>query len=160
MNYTKYLTLGILIFSSFYFYAQYNSDNLKIMSIAPQEYQIENDPNNYNISYSFKNLRLFPIIANDNFIDHHKDIGRFTLLKDAIEQNKILITETGVAQESEIEINNQIQQSINQNIQNISGSISGTVNTLIAKNNSIIHLNVEEKSQFLVSSAEYILNQI
>ena len=29
-----------------------------------------------------------------------------------------------------------------------------------AKNNSIIHLNVEEKSQFLVSSAEYILNQI
>ena len=31
---------------------------------------------------------------------------------------------------------------------------------LIAKNNSIIHLNIEEKGQFLVSSAEYILNQI
>ena len=31
---------------------------------------------------------------------------------------------------------------------------------LIAENNSIIHLNIEEKGQFLVSSAEYILNQI
>jgi hypothetical protein len=110
-------------------------------------------PANYNISFSYENLRVYPILANDNFLTSHKDIGNFTILKDAIEKKKILITETGagagaetqqdtetiVERPNENEINEQLENNQLQNNQIIqsnylSGDVSGTVNTLIAKN--------------------------
>ena len=75
-------------------FAQYNSTNLKA------EYGSEN-------SYTYGNLRLYPVRANDVFLALHENIGDYTVLEDAVEEKKIVVTE-------------------------VSGS--GTVNTLFAEN--------------------------
>jgi len=129
--------------------AQYNLNNLQILCDDQDLDEVEQTPDDFNVSYTYKNLRLYPIIANDNFIEHHSDIGEFTLLKDAIESKKIRITETGSADNVELESNDQLQENnqtlennqtqriITQNIQSQSNNtygVSGTVNTLIAEN--------------------------
>ena len=144
MNYIKPTTFSIFLFFSFIYNAQYNSDNLKIMGTDNIEV-----PANFNISFSYNNLRLYPIVANDVFLKEHDKIGEFTLLKDAIEKKKIIISETGARTQSEnetenitraqpeIEVNHQTEIYNNQIIQSNSisgGNVSGTVNTLIAKN--------------------------
>ena len=135
MTHSKPTAFIVLLFISFFCNAQYNSANLKIISTGG-----EDDPANFNLSFSYDNLRLYPIIANDTFLAEHNNIGDFTLLKDAIEKDKILITETGARLQPEREFNNQSEQGSPQNnqiIQNNSisgGNVSGSVNTLIAKN--------------------------
>lgn len=135
MTHSKPTAFIVLLFISFFCNAQYNSANLKIISTGG-----EDDPANFNLSFSYGNLRLYPIIANDTFLAEHNNIGDFTLLKDAIEKDKILITETGARLQPEREFNNQSEQGSPQNnqiIQNNSisgGNVSGSVNTLIAKN--------------------------
>ncbi|MDB0062721.1 hypothetical protein N9F27_01345 [Crocinitomicaceae bacterium] len=104
--------------------AQYNKENLKIKGSSAE---ITNTaPADFDMSYSFENLRLYPIIANSGFHAEHKDLGNFVLLKEAMDKKKIIITETGGTNQ----LNNTIEQS-NRNI-----NVSGTVNTLIAKNDS------------------------
>lgn len=150
--------LLILLFS-FESTAQFNHDNLKIKRTAESSASAEASPEQFDMSFQYKNLRLYPIIANTTFIEHHKNLGKFTLLKEAIEQNKIIISETGatnlgqqnnqnnqnnnnVNNNQNQGINNQnqqinINQSNNANIQQSSygnGDVSGTVNTLLAKN--------------------------
>lgn len=112
--------------------AQYNHDNLKIK--ANSNSNAGNSPDNFDVGYKYKNLQLFPVVANKTFVDYNKDLGKFTLLKEAITGGKIVITETGAGQSNQSGINQNnvnIQQS---NSLNLGGDVSGTVNTLIAKN--------------------------
>ena len=84
--------------------AQYNSKNLTIRESMVTQ-------------FTYKNLRLFPIYANETFMDAHKDIGKYISLQKALEGKKIAITET---------------------VNNTHGEQSGsaTVNTLFIENTS------------------------
>jgi hypothetical protein len=84
--------------------AQYNSKNLTIRETTATE-------------FTYKNLRLFPIYANETFMNAHKDLGKYISLQKALEQKKVSITET---------VNNTIGQQ----------SGSATVNTLFIENTS------------------------
>jgi len=44
-------------------------------------------------SYRFKNLQLYPIRANKTFETAHKDVGRYSTLKEAMQEKKIAVTE-------------------------------------------------------------------
>lgn len=103
---------------------EYNHSNVKILESSEQNETKIANPEEFVTRYSLNNLRLYPIIASETFIETTRDMGKFTLLKDAIEADKIVITETG-AQTNEA---GQVQQSSN--------DVSGTVNTLLAKNTS------------------------
>ena len=161
MDMKKYaLTISLLVITlSFQSFAQYHHGNLKIKRAIAYANTEERSPEQFDLSFSYENLRLFPIIAGDVFIEQHKDLGKFTLLKEAIEQDKIIITETGarnLANTDVVPVGNVVdtttleptgdqiivqQPIINQHIQNvdqgnISGSVGGTVNTLFAQNKS------------------------
>jgi hypothetical protein len=64
---------------------------------AFSQYKLGNDFLNYNkqISYTYENLRLYPVIAKDSFKLAFKNLGKFTSLKQALDQKKILVTEKG-----------------------------------------------------------------
>ena len=141
MYYIKSTLLLSLNLISFISIAQYNSENLKILELD----QLENS----NLSFSYEKLKLYPIVANDVFFKEHQEIGDFTLLKDAIEKDKILITEIGanteietaepIRVEPEREANHRTESYNIQNQQiiqsaNIGGDVSGRVNKLIANN--------------------------
>jgi hypothetical protein len=81
--------------SSMSLYAQYNNQNLKVKETG---------------SYTYKNLQLYPVFANQVFLNEHKGLGNYTPLQKALESKKIIVTET-------------------------SGG-SGTVNTLLIENTS------------------------
>ena len=141
MYYIKSTLLLSLNLISFISIAQYNSENLKILELD----QLENS----NLNFSYEKLKLYPIVANDVFFKEHQEIGDFTLLKDAIEKDKILITEIGanteietaepIRVEPEREANHRTESYNIQNQQiiqsaNIGGDVSGRVNKLIANN--------------------------
>lgn len=50
---------------------------------------------NKQVSYSCENLRLYPIIGKDSFKLAFRGLNKFTSLKQALEQKKVLITEKG-----------------------------------------------------------------
>lgn len=160
MNKFALLTTSFVLLINFTSRAQYNLENLKIKRSAafsdqPVEGQAQFEQ--YDMSYEFGNLRLYPIVANRTFKEEHKAIGNFTLLEDAIAQNKIVITETGASNLANIPNaddnidtvvvreesnpssrqyqNNQLNYSDNSQ-QFGGGDVNGTVNTLFAKNNS------------------------
>lgn len=117
--------LSLVVFSmvfAFGVHAQFNHENLKIKASADSD--PTNGPAAYDNSFRHNNLKLYPIIANATFVHENRDLGQFTLLKEAIEQQKIVVSETGANQE----LNNNVNQSNNR------GDVSGTVNTLVAKN--------------------------
>ena len=60
--------------------AQYNSKNLTVSEAQEDQ-------------YTFRNLRLYPIHANQEFRDAHKNVGRYLTLEKALEQKKVVITE-------------------------------------------------------------------
>src|SRR3989338_1122490 len=103
---------------------EYNHRNVKILELSEQNDAKIANPENFVTRYSLNNLRLYPIIASETFRETTRDMGKFTLFRSAIESNKMVITETG-AQPGEGE---QVQASFQ--------DVSGTVNTLFAKNNS------------------------
>ena len=90
----KYLLSLLVVLSSNLVFGQFNSTNLKA------EYGSEN-------VYTYGNLRLYPVRANDVFLALHDNIGDYTILAEAVEKKKIVVTEV---------------------------SNSGTVNTLFAEN--------------------------
>jgi hypothetical protein len=96
--------------------AQYNSDNLKVREA---------------VSFTYKNLRLYPVFANQVFLDEHKDITKYTSLQKAVAENKIAVTETGGGSTANLR-NTSISENINQN----SNAGSGSVNTLFIENTS------------------------
>ena len=61
--------------------AQYNSKNLKMESSASAG------------QYQFENLQLYPIRANQDFVNHHKSLGNYVTLNEALVKGKIEITE-------------------------------------------------------------------
>jgi hypothetical protein len=63
--------------------AQYNKANLKL-----------GKPAGTTNAYLFKNLQLYPIRANDVFRAHHRNNAKYVTLKEALEKNKVEITET------------------------------------------------------------------
>lgn len=103
---------------------EYNHRNVKILESSEQNESKIANPDDFVTRYSLNNLRLYPIIASDTFIEATRDMGKFTLLKDAIEADKIVITETGAQENNE------------GRLQTFNSDVSGTVNTLLAKNNS------------------------
>ena len=64
---------------------------------AFSQYKLGNDFLNYNkqVNYTYENLRLYPIIAKDSFKLAFRNLNKFTTLKQALEQKKILVTEKG-----------------------------------------------------------------
>lgn len=90
--------------------AQYNAENLSIRD-------------NVTTAFTYKNLRLYPIYANDAFRDAHKDIGKYTPLQRALQEKKIAVTET-VGTPSNNTVNQQVS------------SGGETVNTLYLENTS------------------------
>ncbi|HMG88585.1 MAG TPA: DUF6569 family protein [Chryseolinea sp.] len=80
MKTTKILCILLLGCAS-QLYAQYNKDNLMLESSAVAN------------SYRFKNLQLYPIRANKTFETAHKDVGRYSTLKEAMQEKKIAVTE-------------------------------------------------------------------
>lgn len=80
----KIIILNCLIMISFTMIsanAQYNKNNLAL------------DPAEGQSKYSFKNLQLFPIRANETFLLAHRDVGNYMTLREALERNKVVITE-------------------------------------------------------------------
>lgn len=61
--------------------AQYNEKNLRL------------DASSASAIYKFENLQIYPIYANRDFHDYHKDVGKFVTLKEGIQKKKIVITE-------------------------------------------------------------------
>lgn len=126
----KNLTLSLSVFLVLYSFisnAQYNHENLKIKRDAAYSSSSDTTSAHFDNNYHLKNLKLFPIVANEKFVDYNKDLGKFTLLKEAIEQNKIVITETGATNLANEQTGRPINPSLNHDV-------SGTVNTLFAKN--------------------------
>ena len=83
----------IIFFAVFLFvrvisgYSQYNEKNLSLEAAS-------------NVSkYQYQNLRLYPIRANAVFTTHHKNVGRYVTLKNALEKKKVAITEVGPGRE-------------------------------------------------------------
>ena len=106
---------------------EYNHRHLKIMETVDQSEQSVANPGQFDLSYTHEKLRLYPIIASETFTNANKDIGKFTILKDAIEDKKIIITEVGA---TDIADSTQVQSI------NAERDVSGSVNTLFAKNTS------------------------
>ncbi len=102
--------------------AQYTTDNLKIREA---------------VSFTYKNLRLYPVFANQVFLDGHKDVSNYTSLEKAVAEKKIAVTETGSAANTNV-VNpdaghhTRNHATINQG----SDGGSGTVNTLFIENTS------------------------
>lgn len=108
------IALMIATGTSLMSYAQYNNDNLKIKEA---------------VAFTYKNLRLYPVFANQVFLDEHKDISKYTSLQKALTEKKILVTETGSGAPV-----NQIVNEVNAQLG--LGSRNGTVNTLYIENSS------------------------
>ena len=61
--------------------AQYTQDNLRIASGGTQKI------------YRYKNLQLYPVRANDVFVNRHKSIGNYVTLQEGLKSKKVMITE-------------------------------------------------------------------
>jgi hypothetical protein len=43
--------------------------------------------------YGFENLQLYPVIANETFLDHRKNTGPYLSLSEAVKQKKVVVSE-------------------------------------------------------------------
>jgi hypothetical protein len=132
------LIISIILFSVQLSFSQYNMEKDYIGTISE---------NQANTSFTYKNLRIYPLIAGDKFIESTKNIGKFTSLKEALDSKKIAITET-VSGSTAIsnQVNNAVtnnnnsenQVNVNQNNiqvqQNVSGGTGAQVNKLYIQN--------------------------
>jgi hypothetical protein len=56
--------------------------------------------------YTYGNLRLYPIIAKDSFKRKHADVGRYTTLKKALQEKKVVITEKNSGEVNNLVVEN------------------------------------------------------
>jgi hypothetical protein len=140
------LTTWMILISVQMLFSQYEIGEDYIQTISEKQ---------ANASFTYKHLRIYPLIAGEKFKQTNRDIGRYTNLKDALDKKKITITETtsgntanvNVSDNNEqIQINNsnnnnnirQNQINVNQsNIQvqqNVSGGHGAQVNKLYIQN--------------------------
>ncbi len=77
--------------------SEFNTKNLKVRTTMPSAMESHDDFDNKAESklqlITYKNLRLYPVIAKQEFIDAHKNISAYTTLKEAMEKKEIKITE-------------------------------------------------------------------
>lgn len=66
--------------------AQYNYQNLSVKTELP--------PEQLNL-LTYENLRIYPVTAKESFVNYFRNTGKYTVLKDALEKQKVKITETG-----------------------------------------------------------------
>jgi hypothetical protein len=85
----KLLLILFCLSSSIGGYAQFKKANLEVDYAASAQGDKAN--------YTYKNLRLYPIRANENFRKEIGDIGKYTPLREALSLKKVLITETETA---------------------------------------------------------------
>jgi len=100
-------------------------------------------------SFTYKHLRIYPLIGGENFQEAHRDIGQYTNLEEALNEGKVLITEkTDEVQENNesdfidpqtrsdnIEFNREQQQTQNREYSQAS-DFGGEVNKLYIENTS------------------------
>ncbi len=87
----KSLMLLLLVCFTVPAVAQYNLQNLSL----PKKKKIDEHQNS---SPSYQHLQLYPVIANQTFLAAHKDIPTFTNLQNAIQSEKVMITEVADTQ--------------------------------------------------------------
>ena len=135
----KLLVITVILFTTHLSFSQYNLEEGYIKTVSN---------NNAEASFTFKHLRIYPLMAGEKFNEAHKDIGKYSTLKESLEQKKILITETDGGNNNQNIVNNNVQNSNNNqqqtnirqnNInvqQNISTGGNARVNTLYVQNTS------------------------
>jgi hypothetical protein len=75
------IVTGLVLLSISSAIAQYNEKNLRLEDASSKD------------RYVYANLLLFPVRANDTFLNHHKNTGIYTTLEEALEKKKVVITE-------------------------------------------------------------------
>lgn len=65
--------------------AQYNNKNLSIREADASATKVD--------QYTHKNLRIYPVRANQAFLEHFKGVGKYVSLKKALEEKKVAVTE-------------------------------------------------------------------
>ena len=130
----KLLLITAVLFITHFSFSQYNMEEGYIETISD---------NNAKASFTYKHLRIYPLMAGNKFKEAHKDIGKYTTLKESLEQKKIKITETESNNTSSINediVNNSNENQVNTNQnniqvqQNVSGGGGAQVNTLYVQN--------------------------
>src|SRR5688572_2673527 len=81
----KKILLVIVVFP-FLCSAQYTYKNLEVNFL---------EKSNEAASYTFGNLRMYPVRAKDSFKKEFSGVGKYMTLQEAIGKNKIKITESG-----------------------------------------------------------------
>ena len=115
------ILVSLIVFASSAF-AQYNSKNLSISASGDQ-------------TFSYENLRIFPIRANQEFFNTFKSVGTFLTLSKALDEKKVIITEAVDTIRRNTQPIYQNQQSNTHNQQNQSSNYSGeSVNKLFIEN--------------------------
>lgn len=79
----RQIVMVVLLCTTLSAIAQFNSQNLKADYVKAN-------------SLVYKKLKIYPIRANQSFFAAHQHIGKYTMLDEAIKQNKIKITEVSV----------------------------------------------------------------
>jgi len=99
----RILFLSLFVLITFLSFAQYKigTGYITMKSEVPSD-----------IAFSYKHLRIYPLIGGSEFQKAHKDIGKFTNLEDAIRENKVKIFEVG----AEIQTGENQQDSANNDI--------------------------------------------
>ena len=110
-----FLIVAFVLFTTPVSFSQYNMEEGYIETVSDK---------NAKTSFTYKNLRLYPLIAGNKFNAAHKDIGKYITLKESLEQKKIKITETESNNNSGNNINN---ANVSNGIQ--SNNIENQVNT-------------------------------
>ena len=103
--------------------SEFNTKNLKVRTIMPSAMEsaeeVDDNAESKFQLITYKNLRLYPVIAKQEFLDANKDISAYTTLKEAMEKNEIKVTE---------------KTSDNSNSGDLDGA--ATVNSLFVENTS------------------------
>ena len=123
------LLTAVVLFTTNFSFSQYNMEEGYIETVTD---------NNAKASFTYKHLRIYPLMAGNKFKEAHKDIGKYTTLKESLEQKMIKITETESVngnnhQNNDNISNNNSEQQVNVQ-QNISGGGGAQVNTLYIQN--------------------------
>lgn len=104
--------------------------------------------------FTYKNLRIYPLIGAKEYQKAHKDIGEFTNLKDALKQKKIKITETdNSSQTNANQAPRQPQQNSRQNRGNINSYDIGNAvqNTGRAQVNKLYIQNTSKDTIYIMA---------
>ena len=93
----KNIIIAILIASAVTASAQYNSKNLSISKNADE-------------GFTYDNLRIFPIMANRKFVETFKNVGNYLTLSKALDEKKVIITESVDTTRSRTHVSNLNEQ--------------------------------------------------